>query len=502
MNVFQPIPLGTRIPPRLHAVSCSLPTMRDVIGYEEKDEETVAHMCSGYPRFVIHPLLLSIERAWRERFPIGDDALWLLSSEQMANQLAAHLEDVPSRTFEHDGVIGLAHPGDDEIRKRARAFLQHTGGLLSSRAAEDYAVRHGLIPAHAPEETWKGDALERVRSTLAPYLYPDAVENIRLGPSGMNAFWAAFNAVSELQRPRGRDTWLQVGWLYLDTGAILAKFTHARFIRIYDVHDRSAIETAFREHGDRLAGVVTEVTTNPLMQTVDLPWLAALAREHGACMVVDPSITSPRNVDVTPHADIIVNSLTKYAACEGDVILGAVAINPTARNSKQLIQRVSSFLEPVYPRDLARLAAEIGQYDAFIDTLNTNARQVIDYLRNRSRGVRRLFWSLQEDSRANFLRLARAPDRIGPVFSFEIDGPMPAFYDAVPLPKGPSFGMRNTLLCPFIYLAHYDLVTDEAGRRQLAAAGVSPDLLRISIGAEPAEAIIEAFEIGFRAAGL
>jgi cystathionine gamma-synthase len=31
--------------------------MRDVIGYEEKDPAITAHLTSGYPRFVVHPLL-------------------------------------------------------------------------------------------------------------------------------------------------------------------------------------------------------------------------------------------------------------------------------------------------------------------------------------------------------------------------------------------------------------------------------------------------------------
>jgi len=67
MNSFPPRPLGSRIPDRLHAVSCSLPTMRDVIGYEEKDASTIQHMSSGYPRFVIHPMLVTIERGLERR---------------------------------------------------------------------------------------------------------------------------------------------------------------------------------------------------------------------------------------------------------------------------------------------------------------------------------------------------------------------------------------------------------------------------------------------------
>jgi cystathionine gamma-synthase len=50
--------------------------------------------------------------------------------------------------------------------------------------------------------------------------------------------------------------------------------------------------------------------------------------------------------------------------------------------------------------------------------------------------------------------------------------------------------MKTTLICPFLYLAHYDLVTTEAGRAELAASGIDPDLLRLCVGTEPAEDII------------
>ena len=52
---FPPLPLGQPIPASPHAVSCSLPTMRSVRGYEEKDPEIVRQLTNGYPRFVVHP---------------------------------------------------------------------------------------------------------------------------------------------------------------------------------------------------------------------------------------------------------------------------------------------------------------------------------------------------------------------------------------------------------------------------------------------------------------
>jgi len=502
MNSFPHRPLGSRIPDRLHAVSCSLPTMRDIIGYEEKDASTIQHMSSGYPRFVIHPMLVTIERAWAAREGLQGAALWMVSSRRMAGRLAAHIAPETARIHEHDGVIGVSHRDDLDLRKRARSFLQHTGGFLSSRAAETYCVAHGLAAAGPAEEFFAGDASAEVRGSMNRLIGLDGAEHVQLAPSGMNAFFAAFCAVNALQRPRGRDLWLQVGWLYLDTGAILAKLTGGRQLCVFDVQDRPAIEAIFAQHGSRIAGVVTEITTNPLMQTPDLPWLAVLAREHGAFMLVDPSITSPFNVDVAPHADVVLNSLTKYAAAEGDVIAGAVAVTPRCPERATLRAAIAAELEPLDARDLARLAAQIGDYETLLPRLNAGARAVIDHLLRRRRGVRQVFWSGQVGFADNYRRLARGPERVGPVLSFEIDGAMAPFYDALPLAKGPSFGMRTTLICPFIYLAHYDLVTTEPGRKTLREAGVPVDLLRLSVGVEPPEQIIDALEQGFFAAGL
>jgi cystathionine gamma-synthase len=59
--------------------------------------------------------------------------------------------------------------------------------------------------------------------------------------------------------------------------------------------------------------------------------------------------------------------------------------------------------------------------------------------------------------------------------------------------KGPSFGVNFTLLCPFMYLAHYDLVSTPEGRKKLANLGIDPALIRVSVGAEPYEQIEAAF---------
>src|ERR1043166_3664634 len=81
MSAFSPLPLGQRIPASPHAVSCSLPRMRDVRGYEEKDPETMRHLTSGYPRFVVHPFTRELAAHLIAQDPsLEDHALWLTTS--------------------------------------------------------------------------------------------------------------------------------------------------------------------------------------------------------------------------------------------------------------------------------------------------------------------------------------------------------------------------------------------------------------------------------------
>jgi cystathionine gamma-synthase len=327
-----------------------------------------------------------------------------------------------------------------------------------------------------------------------------ADRDIHFAPTGMNAVHAAFRAVSELQAARGRTIWVQLGWLYLDTIAILKTLTPDAVrdhLCLSDVADLAAVERAFALHGSRIAAIVTEVPTNPLIQTADVAAVTALARRHGALVVLDPTMASPFNLDVLGHADVVVNSLTKFAASEGDVIAGAVVINPAAADADALRAGVAQHVEPVYPRDLARLAAEIAGYEALVARINQTTPRVAAFLEAHP-GVGDVFWSLRAGTRDHYLSLARTPESVGAVVSFTVKMPIERFYDRVGIPKGPSFGMANSLLCPYLYLAHYDLVSTEAGRAELRAHGLDPALIRLSIGLESPETIIAALDAALR----
>ncbi len=492
---FVHIPLGQRIPLSPHAVSCSLPTMRDVRGYEEKNPETMRHLTSGYPRFVVHPFTRQLIGYFtKKQSALAGRTLWLTSSARMAELLAQHLGPAAKGVarFTSDGLHGISHPAaDNDTAVLAKAFLQNIGGFLSSREGEDALRRLGLLAAPYAETAFGGDAIAEVRRVLRRALPECADADLLLANSGMNAIYAAFRASADIQAARGRTIWLQLGWLYMDTIAILKKSTAtpSDYVYIRDALDFEAITRIFRKFGAQIAGIIAEVPTNPLIQTPDFEALSTLCREHGAHLISDPSVTSAFNVDVLKYSDVVVCSLTKYTASDGDLTAGVAAINPAGRDASELRRRTAEALDPVYPRDLARLAAEIGETEAVLAKIHANTARVAAFL-ERHPNVREVYWALHPASLENYRKIARSADATGGMISFSVRGPLEAFYDRLRLPKGPSFGMKNTLICPFMYLAHYDLVTTPAGIAELAASRLDPDLLRLCIGTEPADEII------------
>lgn len=472
--------------------------MHAIRGYEEKSPEIIRQLTSGYPRFVVHPFSRRLAEHCLAGIASADQprTLWLTSSARIAQALAVHLAPTPGvALFARDGLNGVSHPVSADTFARTKVFLQNIGGFISSREAEDHLVRLALQPARHAEETYSGDATAEIHRHLHRALPGTTASDLFIANCGMNAIYAAFRAVADLQTPRGRTVWIQLGWLYLDTIAILKKFTTAPADYVYfrDVFDLDGLKRIFATHGHRIAGVVAEVPTNPLIQTPDLSALSALCRQHGARLLVDPSIACLHNLDVLPHADVVVTSLTKYAASEGDLTAGLAAVNPAGPDAAALRRSLNASVEPLYARDAARLAREIGETETVLAKIHANTPRVVEFLEKHP-AVREVFWALQSASRENYLRLARSPDATGGMITFTLReaGSLARFYDRLRLPKGPSFGMKTTLICPFMYLAHYDLVSTPAGLAELSASKLDPDLLRLCVGTEPVEEIIAA----------
>src|ERR1022692_4149375 len=168
MHAFAPIPLGTPIPDSPHAVSCSLPTMTAVRGYEEKDPAVVGRLRSGYPRFLVHPFSRRLASALAARHGLAGRTLWLASSRRMAGALLAHLQSAGgagAALFAGDGVHGVSHPESPELARSAKLYLQNVGGVISSREAEDRLAAMGAGHIYYPERAGARRMRIHVRGT-------------------------------------------------------------------------------------------------------------------------------------------------------------------------------------------------------------------------------------------------------------------------------------------------------------------------------------------------
>lgn len=482
MDSLRQFPLGAPYPASPHAVVSCLPTLADVRGYEEKDPKVLGALRSGYPRFVEHAFIRELIGLYLRKTGLEREDAVLIPGRRATEDLISSIGcGVISSRVEDDLYLVYWDACRADLGQRVRKFLQHTGCGLSSRQAEDLLIAHGLRKFRFEEATCSGNALNRVEHGLAEQIGCRQAD-VLVCASGMNAFYSGFRAVQAFQRKRRRTAWIQLGWLYLDSGCVLQEFLDGgeTLECIYDVRDVDVLVKRIQEIGDALAAVVVECPSNPLIRVCDLRRIAVAVREQGGVMVVDPTIASIYNIDVLPFADLLVTSLTKYVAIEGDIMIGALAVNPESPYYGDLILRTSAFYAPPYGRDLARLAREMEDAPGVVEKINTNAARLGSFLQKHP-AVKQVY---PANSPEHFEEVSRGGRRIGAVITIELLGNMESFYDAAPVMKGPSFGTRFTLLCPFMYLAHYDLVTTADGRARLASAGIDPELIRISVGSE------------------
>lgn len=491
--------LGQPVPDREHAVCVSLPTFRDLVGYEEKDPDIRASMRSGYPRFVQHHQVGKLIRHLDSHERNSEWQRFLFSDEKSCQEAISQYDISSSRIIGHEGFASLQVASQSESVDSIRSFLQHSGCGISSRQAENRLFEMGELDKRetiAENE----DPARLVKEVIAKAHGPEVSEDdVLLASSGANAFYSLFRTACEASRRKGKNLWIRLGWLYLDTIEVMNLLTgeNEQVIALDHLDDFSKLDGIFEEYGERIAGVVTEFPTNPLLHSCNLEKVKELCLKTNALLIVDPTMASPKNAKISDLADVVVNSLTKYAGSEGDVMMGSLAFPKSSPLGRELFDKTSELIRPPFLRDLLRMTEQIPSYENFIERTNQSLIKVVDFLESH-RKIGKVYWAYQSADRKAFEKQA-GPDRPGCVVSFEVNGSFESFYDHLEMLKSPSFGTRFSICCPYVYLAHYKLVKTEAGRKKLTRAGLSPNLLRLSVGTEDPDLIIETVKDALRA---
>ncbi len=233
--------------------------------------------------------------------------------------------------------------------------------------------------------------------------------------------------------------------------------------------------------------IYVEAMTNPLLEVADLGAVAAFARAHGLLCVIDNTFATPVNFRPLAHGfDLSIHSATKYLNGHADIVAGAVS------GGRELIARIRHKLNV--------LGGSLDPHAAFL--LKRGLKTLALRVRFQNDSTLKIAQFLETHpavARVNYPGLASHPRHeraralfsgFGGVLSFELKGAgsrADRFTSRLRIPAvAPSLGGVQTLITRPASTSHAGV--PEADRRRL---GISDALLRLSVGIESTEELIE-----------
>jgi O-acetylhomoserine (thiol)-lyase len=283
-----------------------------------------------------------------------------------------------------------------------------------------------------------------------------------------------------------------------------------------DPADPEAFAKAIRPETKML---YTEVVANPSGVVADIAALADVAGAHGLPLVIDSTMATPYLCRPMEHgADIVIHSATKFIGGHGTTIAGVVAESGRFDwgNGRfpHMTEPVASygglrfwenfgeyaFCTKLRVEQLRDMGAAMSPFSAFLllqgletlalrmETHVANAKAVAEWLAEHP-AVSWVRYAGLPDSPFHDLATRYLPKGPGAVFSFGVRGGRDAgrvFIESLEVASHlANIGDTRTLVIHPASTTHQQL-SDEA----LVAAGVSPDLIRISVGIEDVEDIL------------
>jgi O-acetylhomoserine (thiol)-lyase len=301
------------------------------------------------------------------------------------------------------------------------------------------------------------------------------------------------------------------------------------------------IEVRFADHRNpasferlidaRTKAVFCESIGNPLGNVTDFGAIAAIAHRHGVPLIVDNTVPSPYLCRPFEHgADIVVHSLTKYLGGHGNSIGGVLVDSgkfPWAEHKtrfRRLNEPDVSYHGVVYTEALGpaayigrarvvplrNMGAAISPFNSFLILQGVETLAVrMDRICDNALGIARFLAEHPAVSWVNYAGLPDHPDhalvrqymggRASGILTFGVKGGRAAgekFLDALKLViRLVNIGDARSLATHPASTTHRQLSPEE-----LAKAGVSEDMVRLSIGIEHIEDLKEDLDQALRSA--
>ncbi|RTQ50294.1 cystathionine gamma-synthase [Hymenobacter gummosus] len=252
------------------------------------------------------------------------------------------------------------------------------------------------------------------------------------------------------------------------------------------MHDVAAVRAAMTE---RTKLVWAETPTNPLLHIIDIKAIAEAAHEGGALLVVDNTFATPylqNPLDL--GADVVMHSLTKYMGGHSDVVMGALIVQ-----DDELHQRLA-FLQNACggtpgPQDCFLVLRGLKTLHIRMQRHCENGRAVAEYLRQHPK-VEKVYWPGLESHPGHQVARQQMRD-FGGMMSFVLKGDRVEDATAV-LEKFQLFSLAESLGGVESLSGHPASMTHASiPAEERRKAGLSDSLIRLSVGIEDAEDLIE-----------
>lgn len=258
--------------------------------------------------------------------------------------------------------------------------------------------------------------------------------------------------------------------------------------------DAGAVAAALRPE---TRAVLIEIVSNPTLRVADLAGIAALTRARGILLVVDNTFTTPLGLRPFEHgADIVIHSVTKLLAGHSDATLGYVAArDPELRQS--IRDRATTWGMTASPYDCWLAERGLYSFELRYERAAATAAALADALAGAG-GVEQVLYPTRADHPDHARAAEVLGNRGGTMVTFSVAGGRDAanrLVRALPeVPFAPTLGDIGTTLSHPASSSHRALSPED--RAQL---GISEGTFRVSVGVEPAEALVEAFRRAVRA---
>jgi cystathionine gamma-synthase len=268
----------------------------------------------------------------------------------------------------------------------------------------------------------------------------------------------------------------------------LARFGVA--VTFVDACDLSAVRAALAQPAKL---IYVETISNPLLRVADLDALADVATKAGAAFIVDNTFATPVLCRPLERGAVLVQeSLTKFIGGHSDLTLGFIG-GTDAQQGKAIAAAASTWGLTASPFDCWLALRSLETLELRVRAASANAAELTELLA-RIPAIARVLYPGRADHPDHAIARRILSNGFGTMLAFELAGGRDAavaFLRKTGVPFCPSLGHSGTTISYPAATSHRGMTAEE--RQKL---GVTDGLLRLSVGVESANEVMQAIEQG------